>query len=280
MQAQIWEVSHVDYHADHGKIGASMLRIAIKSLTKYRRMFIDDPPLVEEPTPDMILGSAVHCLVLEPDRFQSLFCVRPEGIDGRTTDGKKKLAEWRLASIDKQELTSEQHEKAKAIANSVLTEPSVYEWIHTGILERAVTWKTELGMEFKIRPDIWLPRPDQERDLVLDLKTDKDPSPEDFGGTSSFSSVRKYHHALQGFHYCLGAELLTGRPCDYGEIVVGKDEPHDVYIYDLTDFLVIGQSQWITAVERILGGVETAWRRPDQGKVIRLSPTQWDLQKE
>jgi hypothetical protein len=41
----------------------------------------------------MKLGTATHCAILEPERFNSEYVAMPEGIDRRTTAGKQAYAD-------------------------------------------------------------------------------------------------------------------------------------------------------------------------------------------
>jgi len=277
MNAQAWDCTNAEYHADHSKIGASMLKVALRSPSEYKRRFLDDPPLSNPESPSLIVGDAEHVLLLQPDLFDQRYYVRPEGIDSRTTEGKKKLAELRLSSVGKRELTIEQHENIKAMANAVLYEPFLDQIIHdpSTKIEQAVVWE-DSGVTCKCRPDLWVPRPDQETDLILDLKTADDPSPEMFGGTSSFSPIRKYRYDMQLAHYVRGISEFTGRHCAAGLIVVGKSDPYDVFIYDITAWLPVGNDFRHKALSVVANGNDTGWRRPEQGVVVALAPSHWD----
>lgn len=279
MTARIWECDNKTYHADNTKVGSSMLKVAIRSPAEYRRRYIDVPPLPAETTPAMTLGSALHCLVLEPENFDSLFCCRPAGIDGRTKEGKEALAKFRLSAIGKEELTIEQHEQAKAMANAVLAESQVADMLAEAVFERAILWE-DGEMICKCKTDIFIPRPELDSDLILDLKTSDDPTPETWSRGGSFAPIPKYRYDLQGAHYRAGVSALTGRPASFGLVVVGKDEPHDVYLYDLAEWMEIGDHYRAIAMRAIATGAITGWRRPEQGTVIKLFPSAWDLSKE
>jgi exodeoxyribonuclease VIII len=282
--AQVWECTNAEYHADRIRTGSTMLKVALRSLPEFKRRYRDDPPLVDEPSPARTLGSLVHCLVLEPEKYDSLFSCRPPGIDGRTKNGKEELAAFRLSAIGKQEITGEVLKQAQSMADSLCSEPIFAEMLSDGIKERAVVWDDYFGADLEVihckcKPDLFVPRPDRDADLIVDVKTADDPTPSCFGSGSSFSPIRKYKYALQGYHYCRGVEELTGKPCTFGLAVVGSSDPFDTYIYDLGEWLKVGAREWTEAMWLINQAKVTNWRMPLQGQVVALSPTEWDFRE-
>jgi hypothetical protein len=288
MTATIWPCTNAEYHADTSKVGATMLKTLLDDgPAAYYGRYIgkkpDGTPLIpQDPTPDMILGSAVHALVLEPENFDKLFCSRPAGIDGRTKDGKEKLAEFRLSTIGKQELTGEALLTARAMSAAVLKEPQVREFLETAIKERAIVW-TENGIEQKCRADIFVHCPNDYHDCHADLKTAANPRPSHWLSTSAFNPMTAYHYDLQvAAHYPAGITALTGRPCSSGLIVVGKSPPHDVYIYDATPRQHCGQVWRQRALDILAECLETGiWRDPAQDGITDLLPASpWQYPEE
>ena len=273
--ASAWQCTNNEYHADLNKIGSTMLKTAIVSPAEYYGRYVAKT-IPNEQTPAMTLGSAVHCLVLEPEKFSSLFCCRPEGIDGRTKEGKVVLAEFRLKSLGKLELTSDQKKQADAMAAAVLRHPLVHQICDDAIRERAIVWEED-GLEFKCKPDWFIERPDLERDLHLDLKTSDDPTPENWDSSSRWSPMVKYGYDLQvAAHYPIGIEAMTGRGCDSGLVVVGASEPHDVFLYDTTPWRAQGEDRRAQAIRSIRECSESGvWERPEQEIVTILSPKVW-----
>jgi hypothetical protein len=271
MAASLWSCSNAEYHADRTKIGSTMLKTALKSPARYKRLYLDDPPLAPATSPAFALGQAVHCLVLEPQKFDSMFACRPEGIDGRTTDGKKRLAEFRLSALGKTELAIDVLVQARAMAASVLSVAGFHEtMLAPGAMpEQTVVWDTD-GMAFKARFDLVVHRPERNSDLIVDLKTSDDPTPEHWDSGSWFGPVRKYGYDLQAAHYCLGHAALNDRPAEFWCVVVGKEEPHDVYIYNMGLWLRSGREARDLAITIIKNGNELQWRRPQQHELYEL----------
>jgi hypothetical protein len=257
-----------------------MLKCILESPATFYGRFVASPPTIaHEQTPDMVLGSAVHALVLEPEHFDDLFTVRPDGIDGRTADGKKRLAEWRLSAIGKVELTSEMRDHAKDMADAVLAHPIVGELTKDAIKERAIAWE-DGGLVQKCKPDWFIPRPELPADLHLDLKTAADPSPEKWLGR--WSPIKEYRYDLQvAAHYTAGITALTGRPCSSGLVVVGKSKPHDVYVLDCTGWWELGEWWRQRALATLRRCRETGvWRREEQDQILTTQPTKWDYPGE
>ncbi len=229
--ANQWKCTNAEYHADTDRIGSSMLKTILKSPRDYYERFVAKTR-EDKPSDEMILGSAVHCLVLEPDNFDNLFACRPEGIDGRTKQGKEDLAKWRLSAVGKQELTQDANVKAHAIAASVLAAPAVKPLLEGGVREQAITWQ-EGDLTFKLKADILHTGWSFESDLVVDIKTSSDPSPEAWLSDSGFAPIPKYRYDMQMAHYCRGVTEFTGKRCDAGFIVVGTSHPYDVFVYGM-----------------------------------------------
>ena len=271
--AEIWDCTNEEYHADCDKIGSSMLRTVLSSPARYRAKYIDKT-ILDKPSSAKLLGSCVHCLVLEPDEWDNLFCLRPD-VDGRTKAGKEVLAKFAVSSLGKTEVKPDVHERAKAMANAVLSVDFIHDMIETGIKERAIVWE-EHDLMCKCRPDIFVPNYSEDCDLILDLKTTDDPTPEKWASGSSFSPVRKYRYDLQGTHYAAGAQSLTGRSCVFGIIAIGSEEPHDVYVYDMTAWLSVGNKHRDLAFAMIRQCGERGWRRPEQTGIYTLQPNNYD----
>jgi len=276
--AEIWTCTNAEYHADNTKIGSTMLKTVLHSPAEYHARYITGT-LKQKTSKAQLLGCVVHSLVLEPERFTRDYWLRPDGIDGRTKAGRERLAKLVAESTGKTLVPIEIHEQAKAMANAVLASDVTHKLIEEATRERAVLWE-EGGMTFKARADLFLDRQDMESDLILDLKTSDDPTPENWGRSGNYGPIGKYRYDLQGYHYCLGMYALTERPCTFGAIVVGTPEPHDVYLYDLSAWLIPGAAWREKAVEMLRQTEWSGWKRPEQNRIIPLSPQKWDYPEE
>src|SRR6056297_780015 len=92
--------SNEDYHANKA-ISSSHAKLAYKSLQLFKDN--EDGLIERKESPAMALGSAIHTAVLEPDEYTNRYIVKPEGLNGRTKEGKefaKKCAEKNLTVLD------------------------------------------------------------------------------------------------------------------------------------------------------------------------------------
>lgn len=286
--ATVWDCTESQYNQDNRFVRATALKHALSSPAEYKARYVDTPPtLTDEASSAMLLGQIVHCLVFEPDEFERRYAVRPPGCDGRKAKGTPERDAYdryvlsAMSKIDIGRAVREPEElmrKAYAMRDAVLTEPDVADLISRGVKERALTWTDdETLLECKLRCDVFLERPGMEHDLILDLKTSADPTPEEWARGGAFCPLRKFHYDLQGAHYVDGYRRYTGKPCNFGFIVVGNKVP-DVFLYEMDpEWIAIGECKRRTALRNVAHGMKTGqWRRPDQGKIITLVPTQWD----
>lgn len=279
MPTRIWECTNAEYHAATDIIGASMLGTILESPATYYGRFVgkDDfgnPMLPYKASKTQDLGSAVHCLVLEPHLYDSLFWVRSEDTAGNSKAAKEKLAEQRLRNLGKTELTIDQEALAKNIAKAVLGNRMVAELMEGSIRERAIVWDED-GREYKCKTDIFIPRPNEPSDLLLDLKTSSDPYPETWQDGGRYSPIWKWHYDLQiAAHYRLGVEAHTGRPCSCGAVVVGTEPPHDVFVYDMLAWAQLGMRRRDEAIALLSECVETGdWSHRQSQTILTAMPS-------
>jgi len=204
------------YHA-HPSISSSDVKaVATRSLAHWRHRKY-------KASPAFALGSAVHALVLEPQK--NLVVRGPEDRRG---------AKWKDASLaadldGKILLTEGDYDLAAEIASAVRAHPVVRGWL-------AEPWFTaegsffaddsETGVSIKARPDGWIPR----SGLIFDIKTTRDASPDGFP-----KELRNYGYDLQAAFY-----LRTLREAGFDAkkfifVAVEKEPPYAVGLHVMTD---------------------------------------------
>ena len=172
------------------------------------------------------IGSAVHTLVLEPEKFDGQYaCITDKPPVRRGAEGQKKYDEFMSQYEGKTVLSIEDFATAKAMADAV-RKHAVFKEIHgTGCVEDSIAWiDPESGVLLRTRPDFYNSR------FILDVKTTKDIRPHVFQ-----RSVFEYGYHRQGALACDGLSAATG--INYDKVilfVVGKDKPHFVRAYILT----------------------------------------------
>lgn len=128
----------------------------------------------KEMTDAMILGSAIHCAILDPERFTSDFVISPK-FDKRTTVGKTAFNEFSRLAEGKTVIDEDMAEKVTGIKNSVMSHPLAREILSGGEAEYSYyATDIETGLKTKCRPDY------HNGGSLIDLKTTMDASYEGF----------------------------------------------------------------------------------------------------
>ena len=239
-----------DYHAAPGA-SASRLK-QLKRSAAHMKYAMDNP---QEPTQAMIIGSATHSAILEPDLFVKEWGRIPEG-DGRSKAVKEAKAELIAQFGADQILKPDVYDNILAMRDSVLGNALALDLLDGADTETSHYW-TEIGVDCKARIDA-LPREDSMwSDCVVDIKTTANASPEEFR-----RSCFNFGYHIQAAHYLAAAE--RGR---FIFIVVERDAPHCVAIYEVDeDALELGREtrdfllgQWALCEAEEAAGGPDAW---------------------
>ncbi len=210
-------LTNAQYHR-HSAVSKSHLDQVARSPRHYWCRYLDPNREVPEPTPAMLVGSAVHTRVLEPELFDRDFVVAPD-LDRRTKAGKDAWAEFQAAAGRRTLLTPDQAELANQVAKAVREHPAAALILdQPGTAEQSYFWTDEeTGLECKCRPD-WH---SADRRLIVDLKTTEYASPENFK-----RSVHKWRYHVQAAWYLRGLSAEQ-----FVFIAVEKQPPYLVAVY-------------------------------------------------
>ena len=227
------------YHA-HPALGSSTLkRMASASPWHAWKLGLDPARPVIEPSEAMRAGTLAHCAILEPASVTERYVVRPEGLDGRTRDGKLWLNDARR--FGREVITFEQMETAIAQARAVREQlPEVADLLDgAGHSEVSAFWVREaldpasgevIEVECKCRPDR-VCEVDARSVVLLDIKTAKDAGAEGFA-----RAIWQYRYDLQDSWYCEGYETASDvMVMAMVYVVVESDYPHAAAAYVLDD---------------------------------------------
>jgi len=189
-------------------------------------------------TPQMELGSLVHCLYLEPETFKDTYAVKPQGVDRRTKLGKQVMQEFESGVGDRTVVDQELVDKAQTVIDSVLKSYGRIEDIAgPGSPELAMFWELS-GVECKGKADFI-----SEDRWIWDLKT-----------TSSLAtfakSVANFGYHRQAAFYGKGLATLSGQFKGFGFVVVETQEPFDCAV------LTMEKASMRTGLEEILDALE------------------------
>lgn len=185
------------------------------------------------------LGRATHTAVLEPDRFALEHAVW-RARDGRR--GTKAHKAFCAANTGRTMLTEAQYATALAVRDAVRghgparalldrCRPEVTaQWVHARTGRKCVSRFDLLG------------------DVLVDLKTTRNPSPAKF----SYDAKRLGYPLQMGF-YLDAALACTGRLPRVKIIAAQNVEPFDVAVFDLPDeVLIYGREQYELALDKLI----------------------------
>lgn len=231
------DMSNEDYHADRSAVSSSRLRTILVSPAHYMAGLEER----HKTTPTLELGSAIHCAVLEHDRFEQEYVVAIK-FDRRTKDGKARAEEFELQNAGKRILSQEEFFKVRAITNAVHARDEVRALMQIGKREQTLFWvDPETGIRCKCRPDFL-------GDIaVLDLKSTDDASRDGFA-----KSCHKYGYAFQAAMYLDGIREVTGEQLPFVFIPMEKEPPYAVAVYQASEaFLMHGLHKYHTALRTL-----------------------------
>jgi exodeoxyribonuclease VIII len=224
-----------DEYTSWDAINFSRLKPIAKTASKCKYE-LDNP---KQPTPAMILGSALHVATLEPSRFETMFHICPP-CDRRTAEGKeffrkeeqkagKKLL-IRQGSGDDAALLGDV-ENLRGMSSSIRASKAASQLLDcAGHNEVSALWKDEeTGLFCKARFDRYLPK-FSNRQFIVELKSDRDVSEWSFGKT-----VDSRLYCAQAASYRHGLETITREKSGHVFIAVENFAPFDCHTFILDD---------------------------------------------
>lgn len=261
-------MTNEEYHA-YPAIGASGLKLLARSPLHYWAAYIDPEREPMQPTAAMSLGTATHCAVLEPHRFDDLYTVMPDGLDRRTTQGKALWAE--IEATGKAVLKADDFERLMRMRAAVMNNGDAQAIMRAATAhEISLFWRdAETGVECKIRPDIYVePCAAFPAGLIADLKTTSDASPAAFG-RQAWGLMMPIQAAL----YTAGAQIalsLPQRPA-FAWIAVESDRPHAVMVYHAPDDVIAYGDREVARLLELYARCRAAGHWPAYGNAQPLT---------
>lgn len=161
------ELDIIDYHADKESISRTSIMAYDNCPRKYEALYITKE-IEKEVSKHMLLGSAFHTLILEPEKFDSRTAVYPADMDRRTRQGKIDYDAFLLTSVGKMVIDQETFDTINAMKCALENhlEAATLVWGNNPVFERSYIYgDDESGVIVKSRPDILKPN------CIVDLKT-------------------------------------------------------------------------------------------------------------
>ena len=207
-------------------INNSLLWIIQNQSPAHAKANMDCPP---EPTPAFHFGHGLHCLALEPDKFDERYAIAPK-CDRRTKDGKETWKKFTESVNGKEVFEQEDFEQMKLMADAIKKQ-AIHRFIQRGEAEVCIAWTDkETGLLCKARID-YLHR---DHAILIDLKSTTNASKDAFA-----RSVYNYGYYQQTAWYCDGWKALTDDPSAFVFLAAEKGVPYAVAAYEMAEEVIV-----------------------------------------
>jgi hypothetical protein len=183
------------------------------------------------------IGTAVHCGVLEPERFEQDFIYYPGSVRrGKAWEEFEALA----LGAGKTVLSKSEHAQVIAMRDAVMRQPRAKQLFTGGAAEVLTTWKLA-SFDCKGRFDYIRP------DALIDLKTTDSAHPKAF----AYSCVKYGYHG-QAAWYADGHFRATGQRLPFYFVAVDKRPPHVVTVFRVPDHVLeAGRNLYLSYLETL-----------------------------
>ncbi|HIH9846815.1 TPA: PD-(D/E)XK nuclease-like domain-containing protein [Klebsiella pneumoniae] len=206
-----FDISNEDYHAGDGVSKSQLDMVALSpALLQWQK----SAPVDTEKLKALDMGTALHCLLLEPEEFDKRFIVASQ-FNLRTNQGKADQEAF-LKDVENMGMTvmdAEQGRKLKLMRDSAMAHPAA-RWLleAEGFCEASHYWTDpETGELCRIRPDKRL----KNHPVLLDVKKVAD--------MERFSRhIEEFRYHVQDAMYREGAQQTTGDPHGFFFLAVSE----------------------------------------------------------
>lgn len=200
----IYSISNDEYHSSTAYSRSQLLTLA-KTPYHFWYEHLSGRATPKEETEALIVGSALHTLILEPHLFEHSFAVLPK-LDRRTKEGKKDYELFITENPNQKILTQEQFDKINSIKSHIMEHDVVPILLKDSVYEQSLFWTDkDTGLQFKARPDIW------SKNMIMDLKSTDD------------SSLLRFKASAYKYGYYLQAAMLY-------EACMALDKPFKLFV--------------------------------------------------
>ncbi len=255
-------------------VNNSSLGPALRSGAHYR-LAQEREPLM--PTREMILGALVHCLVLQPELFDSVFAVQPDFVPQlqwkyrkpeASDEYKGRVKIWTKQQSGKAIVSAEDRATAEAVATAVVEAmPDAAELRHE---LSVVADCPETKLRLKARLDtVWA-------EGILDIKTTQN-------ALNFEAEIERFgYHRQAAFYQDILAARMKGELLPVYLLAAETSEPYLVRNVQLDEEAIEeGRVEVMRALRRIACGHETGvwdgypriarWRMPARANVLDLT---------
>jgi len=211
----------------------------IKNLLRSRKYWEAQLARPNKATPDMVIGTAIHSLLLTPDQLSQEVAIAPA--DGCSTRTTKAYKEWAAEqSPDKALLLNKEWQQAKAAADHVRQHPHWGQYLdNLEGAEGTVLWDEDEAIHCKARIDGWFKV--DGKYYLLDVKTCQNATTTHSGEGRPFHYIAwDYGYHVQLAWYRRGWQKCVGEVAGCLILAVEKHAPHTVRLFDMDQWLEYG----------------------------------------
>jgi len=220
-----------EYHA-HPALGSTNLKEILKNPYKYKM------GVKKEQTPAMVMGSAIHCMVLEPHLFDEDYAIAPI-YDGRTKEGKAIKEQFEHLSGGKTVLKNDDYVIARSCADAIISSDAKC-FFQNGIAEKEFFGEID-GIEVKCKPDYFI----EELGIVVDIKKTVDASKDGFA-----KACANFGYHISAAHYIDTLRSIGKRVDKFVLVCVEPEFPFMVAVYEFCEAdLDLGREKVKQAIE-------------------------------
>lgn len=276
-----WDATDEEYFADSA-VSHSQLEVFRSWRPTYYSRFVAKTE-VEEPSDALTLGSAMHCIALEPDAFVERFAVAPK-VNRKTKKGKAEWLDFTAANLDKRILTQEQYQTAKGMATALKSNREfMFLLANATAIEQPYRFRQILPdgsqIQCRFKPDIIVKpfRHDGKTfNYAVDIKSARDVRPDVW-----LRDAFNYGYHRQAAFYIDGAKAVDGIERQFCHVVVGNTEPYPVVIYCLDhDSVNLGRLENLSDLMALAEcRVFHDWRDPAEKEIQHVRLPQWAFRK-
>lgn len=220
------EMSEVAYNAAPGIRRSTLFQMS-KSPAHYK-WALENP---SKDTPALQFGRALHCAVLEPEKFDSAFAVGPT-ISRSTKAGREAWERFEADAAGREIISQADYDKITGMRDSIMLHPMARALLD-GPHEKSFFWKDELtGLDCKVRADALCELGG--RIVIVDVKTCADASTEAF-----MREAIKYGYDFQSGMYTEGVSACECMETEFVFIAVEKTPPYSVNVLAADEYFIL-----------------------------------------
>ena len=276
--------TNAEYHGGPGT-SKSDLSLFAQSPLHWWHAKRNPERVAEEQTAALLVGSACHAAVLEPDLFTAEYASIPEDAPRRPTDRQvnakkpsgdtlEAIAWWRdfeTANTGKELLTPDQFATALAVRDAVYRHPIARTLFTGGRAEQSVhAVDTETGEHIKCRFDYL-------SGMAVDLKTCEDASPDGFGRDAFVLD----YFLQPPWYFDVMASAFGEAPPWWVFVAVEKKPPYAIGIYYATpDQIDLGRRRCRQLFKRLVAAKRLDhWPSYSDHEVRQLELPAWGVKQ-